>query len=124
MVSSLCIIIYDGKTLKKNLLSFNLTFLYCSLTSEKKFDGAEGNLKKILEKVVNAPPLQQTEMKEEKLMALSLMKLLNELIYEESTKNLSNVSYLIFFKKIRQNELSSALCRLKINQKFFLQFSM
>ena len=99
MVSSLCIIIYDGKTLKKNLLSFNLTFLYCSLTSEKKFDGAEGNLKKILEKVVNAPPLQQTEMKEEKLMALSLMKLLNELIYEESTKNLSNVSYLILSKK-------------------------
>ena len=83
---------------KKKLLNFYLIFLYCSLTSEKKFDGAEGNLKKILEKVDNAPPLQQTEMKEEKLMALSLMKLLNELIYEESTKNLSNVSYLIFSK--------------------------
>ena len=121
----MCIIFYAGKIKKKKkLLNFYLIFLYCSLTSEKKFDGAEGNLKKILEKVVNAPPLQQTEMKEEKLMALSLMKLLNELIYEESTKNLSNVSYLIFFKKIRQNELSSALCRLKINQKFFLQFSM
>ena len=62
-----------------------------SLTSDKKFDGAEGNLRKILEKVVNAP-MQQTEMKEEKLMAWSLMKLLNELIFVESTKNLSNVS--------------------------------
>lgn len=36
--------------------------------------------------------MQQTEMKEEKLMAWSLMKLLNELIFVESTKNLSNVS--------------------------------
>ena len=62
-----------------------------SLTSDKKFDGAEGNLRKILEKVVNAP-MQQTEMKEEKLMAWSLMKLLKELIFVESTKNLSNVS--------------------------------
>mgnify|MGYP006888703153 CR=1 FL=1 len=98
-------------------MNFYLIFLYCSLTSEKKFDGAEGNLKKILEKVVNAPPLQQTEMKEEKLMALSLMKLLNELIYEESTKNLSNVSTKSK-KKIRQNELCFAMFSLKINQKF------
>ena len=36
--------------------------------------------------------MQQTEMKEEKLMAWSLMKLLKELIFVESTKNLSNVS--------------------------------
>ena len=36
--------------------------------------------------------MQQTEMKEEKLMAWTLMKLLKELIFVESTKNLSNVS--------------------------------
>ena len=51
-------------------------------------------MKKILEKVVVNATMQQkqTELKEDKLMAWSLMKLLNELLFVESTKNLSNLS--------------------------------
>ena len=59
-------------------------YLRC-LTAEQKFEGAEGNLKKILEKASNS--------KEEgnKKSVISLMLLFQNLLYEESTKNLTDL---------------------------------
>ena len=62
-------------------------YLRC-LTSEQKFDGAEANMKKIFEKASNSTS-------PEKKMVTSMMALLQNLLFEESTKNLSQVSILI-----------------------------
>jgi len=59
-----------------------------SLTSENKFEAAEANLKKILDKSAS----QDVKNKEEKKVAKNLAILLQDLIFEESTKNLSNVN--------------------------------
>ena len=63
-------------------------YLRC-LTSEQKFEGAEGNLKKILDKASNSKNSSN-----ENIMIVSMMALFQNLLYEDSTKNLSNVSYL------------------------------
>ena len=60
--------------------------LFCfSLTSTHKFDGAEGNLKKLLEK-------NHSTSNESKKMIANLMILIKDLLFEDSTKNLSDVS--------------------------------
>lgn len=56
-----------------------------SLTSTYKFDGAEGNLKKLLEK-------SHSTSNESKKMIANLMILIKDLLFEDSTKNLSDVS--------------------------------
>ena len=61
---------------------------FSSLTSTHKFEGAEGNLKQILDKN------QSTSNNDSKKMIGNLMNLIKELLYDESTKNLSNVSFL------------------------------
>ena len=65
-------------------------YLRC-LTSEQKFEGSEGNLKKILDKA-NTSNTQSNDVN--KQMIVSMMALFQNLLYEDSTKNLSNVSQL------------------------------
>ena len=66
-------------------------YLRC-LTSEQKFEGAEGNLKKILDKASSSKNSSNDNIN--KQMIVSMMALFQNLLYEDSTKNLSNVSYL------------------------------
>ena len=67
--------------------NFRNTNFFSSLTSTHKFEGAEGNLKQILDKN------QSTSNNDSKKMIGNLMNLIKELLYDESTKNLSNVSF-------------------------------
>ena len=63
-------------------------YLRC-LTSEQKFEGAEGNLKKILDKASNSKNSSNENIN--KQMIVSMMALFQNLLYEDSTKNLSNL---------------------------------
>merc|ERR1712083_739534 len=71
-------------------------YLRC-LTSEQTFDGAEGNLKKILDKATsigsNSANVGDARISSDinRQMIGSMMSLFQNLLYEESTKNLSNL---------------------------------